>query len=458
MYVHLFYSKTRSDIPKPEIYHDKSCPMYKAWVEGHAELMKRDPPTNVATTTNAPSRSTTINSEMSEAGSLCSCGQGTGLDTTSQTGRGLSPGGQSGAGLSPVNQRLSPNKDDDVMLLNLDIKDDVRACNSDVSPRQPTLDNLVPDNQSTQQQRGSVRSSSMDEFGDFQSAELTFQGGRTTESTAADDKMLSLQDKSTTDKSTTDTDNLFLNQSLATVETNEPSGISDVVKYSNSSPSACRNHDNKDGGQDKDNQESTTGSDTSRTSKTFHLENTVAVQRVLSTQSASNSENGGTVDNNSTMEQIGNIVYLPMSEDQQGGITMSDVETAQDRLSKISVDQFEQRDRSSTDPIDVPDSKMSTAEARLSSGSSFGSFTVSPHLSAFVNYATGLFKTNADIKDISEVIPGEENQEDVALMSTESEKIIPRFSGKSGLEVENAIKLTDKPELFQSFDGRYIAF
>ncbi|XP_060065002.1 nuclear receptor coactivator 7-like [Ylistrum balloti] len=435
-----------NDAPKPEIYHDLSCPLYKSWVEGHAELMKQNPQ-SCASKVGSPSRSATINSEMSDTGSLCSCGQGVnapGLSPGSQSAGGLSPAGknetrlspgcQSTSGLSPINHttsdvspvRLSPNEDkpvnreseDDVMLLDLDIK------HGDDNFSQVDADKLNV---------GKGRSTSMDEFGEFISADPT-------ETNQSENKLLQ-QDK--IDES--DSDNHNLNQT-ASVDAEE--GKIGLIQLD----SLLSRGDNSNSEElTASCQELMVGNNDDANS--FHFENTMAVERVLSVQSAVNSEKNENTENDSTMEQIGNIVYLPVSEDQQGAITLSDVETAQDRLSKISVDKFEQEDKSVSEAVDVPGSnKASTGDARHSG--SFGSFNVSPHLSAFVNYATGLFKTNAEVKDICEAMSEMETQGKEGVVSTpQTENSIQRSTVKSGLEVENAIKLTDKPELFQSFDG-----
>ncbi|XP_021364268.1 oxidation resistance protein 1-like isoform X2 [Mizuhopecten yessoensis] len=441
------------DAPKPEIYHDRSCPLYKSWVEGHAELMKQDPQAYEAKI-RTPSRSATINSEMSDTGSLCSCGQGAnapGLSPAGQSGPGISPVGQSGPGLSPgsqrhaglspghseaglspvgqtrpgvspFNQRLSPSTDkpvnkeseEDVMLIDLDMKDVSDSATQETSAK-------------SNEEKG--RSTSMDEFGEFISADPN-------ETNQSESEHLSHDEKGDTQLS---------NQTAGVNEED----TNDVSQHSNLSLSRGGNSDSER--LPASNQELVAGS--SDDANSFHLENTMAVERVLSAQSAVISENDGNNENDSTMEQIGNIVYLPVSEGQQGAISLSDVETAQDRLSKISVGKFEQEDKPVSDPMDVPGSnRMSTGDPRQSS--SFGSFNVSPHLSAFVNYATGLFKTNAEVKDICEAMSELEVQgEDGIVDIAQTENNIHKNTVKSGLEVENAIKLTDKPTLFQSFDG-----
>lgn len=169
--------------------------------------------------------------------------------------------------------------------------------------------------------------------------------------------------------------------------------------------------------------------------------------------------------------RIGNIVYLPVSESSQGEVTAKDIESAQVALSKLSVEEFEQQKSisQSTSPMDIPVVQQSESRSE-SRSASFGSFNVAPHLNAFVNYATGLFKGGSEVKDIGEVIedhdPSKENKSksDILDLKGKSDMIKQRLfslgskekSDPSGADlevaVENAVKLADKPELFQSFD------
>ncbi|XP_064597789.1 LOW QUALITY PROTEIN: oxidation resistance protein 1-like [Liolophura sinensis] len=118
-----------------------------------------------------------------------------------------------------------------------------------------------------------------------------------------------------------------------------------------------------------------------------------------------------------------------------------------------------QRAPSKSDPIPMPDlSKEEVVEAR--SSSSFGSFTSSPHISAFVNYATGLFRSTADdhklVKDITEVPPGETEVDGSVTSQTEATPVKAMDKGLESsdkhVNVENAVKLGDMPELFQSIE------
>lgn len=126
--------------------------------------------------------------------------------------------------------------------------------------------------------------------------------------------------------------------------------------------------------------------------------------------------------------RIGNIVYLPVEEDVKGQITLKGMEQTTEALLKLSSDDFKKNKRSvsESDSVFLPDNKSS----------SFSSFRAPP-LSAFVNYATGLFRSEPgdrdNVKDIQD-----------ALADT-----------RDRVEVENAVKLADKPELFLSFDSEY---
>lgn len=170
--------------------------------------------------------------------------------------------------------------------------------------------------------------------------------------------------------------------------------------------------------------------------------------------------------------RIGSIVYLPVSESSKGEVTAKEIESAQVALSRLSVEEFEQdKSRSQSTPLDIPVIQQTNSRPD-SRSASFGSFNMAPHLNAFVNYATGLFKSGTDVKDIGEVTqennPSNKNKSDILDFKGKSDIIKQRLrslgsspkekSDPSGTDltvaVENAVKLADKPELFQSFDSK----
>jgi hypothetical protein len=70
--------------------------------------------------------------------------------------------------------------------------------------------------------------------------------------------------------------------------------------------------------------------------------------------------------------RIGNIVYMPVSENSQGEMSEKDIEDTKTTLSRLSMDDFENRDRSLSGPIDVPIVTM-TSKKEVGQTKSFGS-------------------------------------------------------------------------------------
>ncbi|XP_052271242.1 oxidation resistance protein 1-like isoform X3 [Dreissena polymorpha] len=110
--------------------------------------------------------------------------------------------------------------------------------------------------------------------------------------------------------------------------------------------------------------------------------------------------------------RIGSIVYLPMMEDRTGQVTVQSVEKTQETLSKLSVDEFSVISKSDSDISSAVGENAKTdnkdiEKVRSPSTSSLGQFSPTPHLNAFVNYASGFFQRHASdssIKDLKDVI------------------------------------------------------
>ena len=172
--------------------------------------------------------------------------------------------------------------------------------------------------------------------------------------------------------------------------------------------------------------------------------------------------------------QIGNIVYLPV-EDSQGQVTLKSLEETQNALSKLSTEAFEQTSKSETNLTgNVPKSENQDIEKKRSaSSSSLGPFSPSPHLSAFVNYATGFFsrtESQKEIKDINEVTEEPKFEEPKKTSDIPVIAAAPTVAGKrrgkisrhgnsnKGIEVESAVKMNEKIEdLFSvDYDSKYI--
>ena len=143
--------------------------------------------------------------------------------------------------------------------------------------------------------------------------------------------------------------------------------------------------------------------------------------------------------------RIGNIIYLPFEENVDGEMVLKAPSTAQVKSAQVK---------------GVPTPTPATESAgdgdggvRSASDTNMGVRAIkssAQHLSSFVNYATGLFRSSTDdrlnVKDISEVMAA----------SSDSSRGAETGAGLKAhpfLEVANAIRLEDKPELFQTFDS-----
>ena len=168
--------------------------------------------------------------------------------------------------------------------------------------------------------------------------------------------------------------------------------------------------------------------------------------------------------------KIGNITYLPVRQDSQGQVTLQSVEETQNALSKLSTEAFEQTSKSETNSSGnvLKSENQDIEKKRSSSTSSLGPFSPSPHLSAFVNYATGFFsrtESQKDIKDIQDVMPDSKLEEpkksfDIPMVAAAPSAAgkrrgkISRHSntGNKEIEVESAVKMNEKIEDLFSVD------
>ncbi|WAR17472.1 NCOA7-like protein [Mya arenaria] len=202
-------------------------------------------------------------------------------------------------------------------------------------------------------------------------------------------------------------------------------------------------------------------------------------------------------ESNNGETRIGNILYLPVEEDSNGHLTVQAVEKTQNTLSKLSADDFGAISKSDTNIAELGvGEKIENADVektRSSSTSSLGPFSPTPHLNAFVNYASGFFQRHAsdssikDLKDVimdtltdskssseSKIIGKTERSESSSDMDqTDGKKDIPvisaaptgrkrgklsRYSNtaeRQDVAVESAVTMDDKPGLFNMDYTKY---
>ena len=199
--------------------------------------------------------------------------------------------------------------------------------------------------------------------------------------------------------------------------------------------------------------------------QSIELPSTESINRT--TQSAGSDK--GDNDSDDKKLQIGNITYLPVREDSQGQVTLKSIEETQHALSKLSTEAFEQTSKPETNLSGnvLRSESQDIEKKRSASTSSLGPFSPSPHLSAFVNYATGFFsrtESSKDIKDIHDFMPDSNIEEPkksfdipvVAAAPTTAGKRRGKISRHSNMnkeiEVESAVKMTEKIEDLFSVD------
>jgi len=127
---------------------------------------------------------------------------------------------------------------------------------------------------------------------------------------------------------------------------------------------------------------------------------------------SSSTEDSADVTEASGKTRIGNIVYLAVDSDSNGNVSVQEAELKQNTLSQLSANEFNSISKSDSDLAEASGGSrlaenMDLEKTRSSSTSSLGPFSPTPHLSAFVNYASGFFQRHASdssIKDIKDVI------------------------------------------------------
>ncbi|KAK3087028.1 hypothetical protein FSP39_000610 [Pinctada imbricata] len=354
--------------PKPEVYHDKSCQLYKSWCEGHNK--EQDAEDSDKPDSEQGAIAQTDKNKLLRGDSVCSCGP---------------------------NQNIPPmNRDDQDSSTGIHLQGNLSiAENEEVSDSQ-TMEKDLSTEKTDPEASGNLEMTPLIDFGDFVSAE-TVEG----ESGKEESKTV--------------------NSEQNTVESEEDTIVSEHnVSYSPQQDQLITKDEpniGKDGQEGVENVTSDTGTNLPATEKTSKISNT--------------------------------------SKD-----TESVMKTHTEKLKN----EFELKPRSQSSPIEIQkkySSKRtsSTSSPDTKSSSSFGSFNVTPHLNAFVNYATGLFKSS-DVKDIGEAGKNAASESDKVKTSDDSHDgtrkatVTAHMQDNVDLEVavENAVKLADKPELFQSFD------
>ncbi|XP_050391747.2 nuclear receptor coactivator 7 isoform X1 [Patella vulgata] len=346
-----------TSLPKPQIYHTHTCPLYH-----HKDHLDSPDNNELATDLDSmrPSRSTTVESLLSEAGSMCSCGA---------MSREASELNESVGNVSTLDtSHTTPQKLSDI-------------------------DSIIPQNV-----HDPLAYDSFDSELTVQSNIVPSQGDGSNLPSQWDESNLPSQGNESNLPSQTDS---IKQSSDNTAERN----INDTVKADIVSENVV------DSSEVIESSSEIVGSSDAKP--------------VSQTADESQKEVSEMVDTNEYESKIGSISYFPIEENADGKLVVKGEEDTENALPKNL--------RVNTDiKEDLPQSQFSPLKVSAQ------------HLNNFVNYATGLFRNTTE----DQVVPD---------INDMKEPISEETDSKSGqldkqLEVENAIKLEDKPNLFQTLD------
>ncbi|XP_053382496.1 nuclear receptor coactivator 7-like isoform X4 [Mercenaria mercenaria] len=332
-----------SSYPKPEVYHDKACPMAK---EILLSSQKTDQSKHISSSLSENLKNI-LRNPLNKSESVCSCGKGVTND------RLESVSGDE-ADSTKLNEEMNKGRQDEVHA-----NDDSKVTDDRISDK--TNDNVFSE--------GNGDTDTVDNGGDEAGSG---NGTRVKSSPRLDGRG---QKKLSVSFSLPETDTVSPGK-----EKISP-GLETLLDLE----------------------------DTDKT-KTDEVKETVNTgDEHTDNKAQENSKTQSENENGDKETRIGNIVYLPVEEDANGEVTVQSVEKTANTLSKLSVDEFSQISKSDTDLVDsgLNVENKEVEKTRSASTSSLGPFSPTPHLSAFVNYATGFFQRHASdssIKDIKDVL------------------------------------------------------
>lgn len=396
--------------PKPEVYHDKSCPMAKEKLLSS----QKEEQSRYSSSSLTENLKNILRNPLNKSESVCSCGKGVNNETIDLLDEDETDD------TSGLNKEMDKGRQDEVETVD-DTKDGVDSRN----------DNVFGDDSGEMETKDNILAGAVGGEDVKTSPRLNGRG----------------QKKLSVSFSLPETDSVFL-----TSKEKIPPGL---VTLS----------DSEESDQSKNDIEVKANIESGTEQKDDSVEK--------SDKTKSENENSSTEDKET---RIGNILYLPVEEDANGEVTVQSVEKTANSISQLSANHFAEISKSDTDLVDASLNVESkdVEKTRSSSTSSLGPFSPTPHLSAFVNYATGFFQRHASdnsIKDIKDVIVDSlsdlrmpESKLDSKDTKTETKPDIPTVSaaptgrrrGKmsrhgntasGGVAVESAVTMDEKPDL-----------
>ncbi|XP_046563270.1 oxidation resistance protein 1-like isoform X2 [Haliotis rubra] len=439
----------RATSPRPEVYHDKGCPLYQAFASLHDK--SKD---HVDTSTEAvlsdlshPSRSSTLESLKSETNSICSCGvisrnQSVNIESPDLNGNEKLPG-EGEAAPASIDTGRSGLEQAPASI------DTGRSGLEQASAEAGThLERGTEDTgKETEQELGSSLTGTDDTMGAVKSKisdaldEIERKCGKDLERNVGEKCDENFNDEGAAGAVTglTAPENI---SEISSVETDvtEDEGFSDDANVTD------------DKGSRKitfvDRNASVLTTDASDLAQTSLSQDEPQLSLTLSGEEPKsvilNNAATGESTTDSEFERVDQENQNPNESRNESVFVDSCDETANVKEANLESDDRQQADTSAS-------SAALESQVQDQTDGGFRPFqTSAKHLSNFVNYATGLFRKDSDdrfnLEDINEVVVTTASKTPVMSITTMA------HSDLMNLEVESAIKLEDKPELFQTFD------
>ncbi|XP_067666112.1 nuclear receptor coactivator 7-like isoform X3 [Haliotis asinina] len=426
----------RATSPRPEVYHDRGCPLYQAFASLHDKSKDHvDTGTEaVLSDLSHPSRSSTLESLKSETNSICSCG----VVSRNQSVNIESPDLNGNEKLPDEGEAEPASKDTGkggLKQTSAEAGTHLGSTTEDTGKEKETEQNLGSGQTGTDDTMGAVKSKLSDGLD-----ETERKVGKDLERDVDGKCDENFNDEGAAGAVTglTVPENI---SEISSVETDvtEDEGFSDDANVTDDKGSRKITFVDRDA--------SVLTTDASDLAQTSLSQDEPQLSLTLSGEEPKsvilNNAATGESTTDSESERVSQENQNPNESRNENVFVDNSDETANVKEATFESDDGQQADTSAS-------SAALESQVQDQTDGGFRPFqTSAKHLSNFVNYATGLFRKDSDdrinLEDINEVVVTTANKTPVMSILTTAHSDL-------NLEVESAIKLEDKPELFQTFD------
>ncbi|XP_048250781.1 oxidation resistance protein 1-like isoform X3 [Haliotis rufescens] len=429
----------RATSPRPEVYHDKGCPLYQAFASLHdksKDHVDTGPGTVLSDLCHPshPSRSSTLESLKSETNSICSCGvisrhQSVNIESPDLNGNEKLPGeGET----EPASKDAVRSESEQTTA-----EAGAHLGSSAEDTGKDTEEYLGSSQTGTDDTMGAVKSKIAD---GLDKVESKFEKDLEGVLGAKCDENFNDQGAAGAVTELTAPENISEISSVGT-DVTEDEGFSDDANVTDDKGSRKITFVDRDA--------SVLTTDISDLAQTSLSQDEPQLSLTLSGEDAKSVILNNAATGESTTDPESKRVHQENQNPNESRIENVFVEnsdeTAYVKGTSLESDDGQQADMSAS-------SAILESQVQDQTDGGFRPFqTSAKHLSNFVNYATGLFRKDSEdrinLDDINEVVVTTANRTPVMSVTTTAHPDL------INLEVESAIKLEDKPELFQTFDS-----